>query len=133
MDYEQMLDQAYETVDVTEVKERFEIIKVEGHHEGNKTVLTNFGPIAAHLRRDPQHIAKFLSKELASQTDMSKERLIMNRKLSSKDINAKIIKYVSQFVTCSNCKKPDTELTEEGNAATVRCLACGTKKQVHNN
>lgn len=132
MNYEEMLSQAYEKVDRTESVERFEIKKVEGHHEGTKTIVTNFQAVSSCLRRDPQHLAKFLSKELAAPTEIDGERLILARKVTSKDINQKILKYVQKYVTCSGCQKPDTELVEEDNKIILRCLACGNKKEVHN-
>lgn len=131
MNYEEMLDQAYENVEATEEVERFEILKVKGHHEGIRTVITNFIQVAANLRRDPIHIMKAISKSLASQGEIKGDRLILSRKLSSKDINEKIEKYANEYVICKNCKKPDTELDEEGQKLFVRCLACGEKHEVN--
>ena len=70
-------------------------------------------------------------KELASQGEIKGDRLILSRKLASKDINAKIEKYVNRFVLCPKCEKPDTELSEEGGKTFLRCLACGEKQEVH--
>jgi translation initiation factor 2 subunit 2 len=131
MSYEQMLEGAYKKVKRTESNERFEIPKVKGHHEGTKTILTNFLPIVLALRREPEHLAKFLNKELASSSEISGERLILSRKLSSKEINEKVERYANSFVLCPKCKKPDTELTEGKDDVTVRCLACGERRQVH--
>lgn len=131
MDYEGLLDEAYECVKPCEECGRFEILKVTGRHEGIRTVITNFGQVVSCIRRKPEHLAKFLGKELASSTEISGDRLILSRKLSSKDINDKVEKYVNLFVLCSKCKKPDTELVEENNKLFVKCLACGEKKEVH--
>lgn len=133
MNYEQLLDRAYETVEVNvdHSGERFLIPKVKGHHLGSRTVISNFLPIAAHVRRDPLHLMKFLSKELASQGEVSNDRLLLSRKLSSKEVNDKVEKYVNQFVLCKNCKKPDTELVDEGAKQFMKCLACGTKHEIH--
>ena len=133
MSYEQLLDIAYEKVKVSKdnIGERFEVPKVKGHHLGSKTVISNFLFISSHLRRDPIHIMKFLTKELASQGEINNERLLLSRKLSSKEINNKIEKYVSSYVLCSNCKKPDTELSDENGRVIMRCLACGKKKEVY--
>ena len=133
MNYEDLLDEAYEKVEVnleSEV-ERFDIPKVKGHHLGTKTVVSNFLVIASHIRRDPVHLMKFLARELASQGEIQNDRLLLSRKLSSKEVNEKIEKYVNGFVLCSKCKKPDTELSEEGGKNYLRCLACGEKVEVH--
>ena len=131
MNYELLLDEAYEKVKPTEECERFEILKVKGHHEGTKTVVTNFSQIVSCVRRAPEHLIKFLTKELASSSEVSGDRLILSRRLSSKEINEKIERYVTRFVLCLKCKKPDTELCEERGKLYLRCLACGAKYEVH--
>ena len=131
MNYEQLLDEAYENVEASEVAERFEILKVEGHHEGVRTIISNFSQIVANVRRAPEHLLKFLSKELASQCEVRGDRLILSRKLSRKNIDDKIEKYVNSFVLCPRCLKVDTELSEEGGKTFLRCLACGEKQEIH--
>jgi len=131
MEYEQLLDEAYESVVSNEACERFEIIGVRGHHAGTKTIILNFGKVAACIRRQPVHIIKFLNKELASSAELSGDKLTFSRRLSSRDVNEKIGKYVNRFVTCPQCRKPDTELNDEGNKLFLRCLACGNKQEIH--
>ena len=88
--YEALLDEAYDNVKVSEECGRFEVLKVKGHHEGVRTIISNFGQIIICLRRSPEHVIKFLSKELASSVEMKGDRLILSRKLASKDINDKM-------------------------------------------
>jgi len=128
--YEELLNSAYESIKPVEECDRFEIKKIEGHIEGTKTIVSNFIQIAACLRREPEHLAKFLFRELAAPGEIIGDRLILTRKISSQKIGEKIQQYVDKFVLCSNCKKPDTELVEENNQKYLRCLACGTKKIV---
>ena len=129
--YEALLDEAYENVQPVEECGRFEVLKVKGHHQGTKTIISNFSQIVACIRRDSDHFIKFLTKELASSAEVSGDRLILSRKVSSKDVNDKIEKYVQLFVLCPQCKKPDTELGNEGGKNYLRCLACGEKYEVH--
>ena len=131
-DYESLLEEAYKKVKrVEEEGGRFEILKVKGHHEGTRTIISNFAQVAANVRRNPEHLMKFLNKELASSGEIKGDRLILSRKLSSKDINEKIEKYVNRFVLCPKCKKPDTELSEDKGKVFLRCLACGERYEVH--
>ena len=129
--YEALLDEAYENVEATEEAGRFEVLEVKGHHEGTRTIISNFGQVVANVRRAPEHLLKFLSKELASQGEIKGDRLILSRKLSSKEINDKIEKYVNNFVLCPKCGKPDSELLEQGGKSFLKCLACGEKHEVH--
>ncbi len=133
MNYEELLNDAYDKVEINlETKtSRFEIPKVKGHHIKTKTIISNFLQITAQIRRNPTHLLKFLTKELASQGEMQNERLILSRKLSSKEINEKINKYVGLFVLCPKCKKPDTEIIEKNGENFIHCLACGEKNQIH--
>lgn len=132
MNYQEMLESAYKEVEVSEeCGGRFEVVQVKGHHEGVRTVISNFLQVATCLRRNPTHLLKFLGKELGIQGEIKGERLILSRKLSSKNINEKIAKYAKRYVICGKCGKPDTELDEEGGKLFVRCLACGNKNEVH--
>jgi len=128
--YENLLTDAYKKVKPIEVSERFEIPKVEGHVEGNKTILTNLPQITTHIRRDQEHLLKFLLKELATSGAFKGNRVILQRKISSTKINEKIKDYVKEFVLCKECKKPDTELKKDHAFMFIHCLACGAKHSV---
>jgi translation initiation factor 2 subunit 2 len=128
--YKEQLDELYEKVKVVETSTRFEIPKATGHVEGNKTIVDNFQEICNILRRDCSHVAKYLSRELATQATINKGRIIFNRKLQSARINEKIRAYADEFVICRECKKPDTELIKEDRLMFVHCLACGAKHPV---
>lgn len=110
--------------------ERFEIPKVKGHVQGNKTVITNFTAIVDAFRREPQHLLKYLQRELAAPAQIDGPRLILGRKLSSALINSKIEQYANDFVLCYQCKKPDTQLMKDGNVLVLKCMACGAKHPV---
>ena len=129
--YEDLLNDAYTKIKPVESKiDRFEIPKVEGHIEGTKTIITNFKQICGYVRRDCEHMLKFLLRELASPGSMKGDRLVLTRKISSSLINEKIALYVQQYVICKECKKPDTEIMKEGEFNFLHCLACGAKKPV---
>lgn len=131
MEYEKLLDKLYREVKPIEShRERFEIPKVKGHVEGNKTIITNFLQICSILRRKPEHLAKFLSRELAALIVSEGDRIIFNRKLTSAKINEKVEEYVNEFVVCRECKKPDTEIVKQGTFMFLQCLACGAKHSV---
>lgn len=130
MDYEELLNEAYEKVKPCEFSDRFEIKPVAGHFEGLKTVITNFGQIAICLRRNQDDVSKFLCKELASQCEIDRDRIIFIRRIPSKTINEKIKLYAKKFVICKSCGKPDTEIVNEDNKKFIKCLACGAKNVV---
>ncbi|OIO80113.1 translation initiation factor IF-2 subunit beta [Candidatus Pacearchaeota archaeon CG1_02_32_132] len=128
MDYEKLLDKAYNEVKtITGSSERFEIPRVKGEVAGKNTIITNIQEIASYIRRPIEQLAKFLLKELAVSGKIDNSRLILNRKLNSNLVNEKIQLYVKEFVLCHECKKPDTEVISEKGIKFKHCLACGAK------
>ena len=71
-------------------KERFEIPKVKGHIEGNKTIISNFKQIATLLGRKPEHMLKFILKELAAPGGLKPKGLLIGAKVGASKINEKI-------------------------------------------
>ena len=131
MKYEDLLKKAKEKLPKVESKkERFEIPKVRGHIEGQKTIITNFLNICSEFHRQPEQLLKYLQRELATPAEIDNKRLILKRKISSKRINEKIEQYAKTFVLCSVCNKPDTKLIKEEDRLFIRCMACGAKNPV---
>lgn len=110
--------------------ERFEIPKVKGHIQGNKTIISNFYAIADCLSREPEHLLKYILKELATPGTIHNKMLILGTKVPASRINEKIRKYASEYVLCPDCGKPDTKIITEGELTFMRCQACGSKHQV---
>ena len=127
-EYEALLEKAYKKVKTIDASsERFEIPRVKGQISGKNTIITNITEIASYIRRDINHLTKFLSKELATSCRIENDRLILNAKLNSNRVNEKIEFYVKTFVLCNECKKPDTEVISEKGVKFKHCLACGAK------
>lgn len=131
MDYQALLKRGREKLPESVFeKERFEIPKVKGRLEGNKTVISNFPQIASALRRQPEHLLKYILKELATPGEMRRGHLIFGSKLPAGRINDKIRQYANEFVFCPDCGKPDTEIIKEGDFHFLKCSACGSKHPV---
>ncbi|MDP2749658.1 MAG: translation initiation factor IF-2 subunit beta [Nanoarchaeota archaeon] len=130
--YEDLLERGYKTLPESTVveSERFEIPKVRGHLEGNKTIITNFTQMASTFRRPVEHLLKFILKELAAPGDLKGNLLIIGSKIPASRINEKIIKYAEEYVICKECGKPDTKLVKEDEQLFKRCQACGAKQPV---
>jgi len=131
MNYEEMLLKGKEKLpEVVNKEERFEVPKVRGHVEGNKTIIVNLFQIADLFSRKPEHMLKYLQRELATPGYFQEKRLIFGRKLTSAMINEKVNRYAEEFVLCSNCNKPDTNLIVENNVLYKKCMACGHKSAI---
>jgi len=131
-DYKKLLEQARkELPEHVFHKERFEIPKVQGHIQGNRTVISNFLQIANTLRRDAEQMLKFVLRELATPGEIKKSgSVIIGSKVPASRINEKIKQYTNSFVFCYECGKPDTKIEKEGNLSYIKCQACGARHSI---
>src|SRR4030042_462529 len=109
---------------------RFEIPKAQLLRAGQKTIIINFTEIASHLRREQNHLLKFLLKELATSGELAGPRLTVIGTFSETAVDSKIDKYAKAYVFCTECKKPDTKLVKEGEYVIMKCEACGARHPV---
>jgi len=131
MDYEKLLNRAKKQLpeDVTST-ERFVIPMVKGHLQGVKTIINNWFEIAKALDRKPEHLLKYVQKELATPGEIIKQSVIFGSKLSASKLNEKITQYADEFVFCSACGKPETKLSKEAGVIIMTCQACGARTTV---
>lgn len=131
-EYDKLLDNAYKNMPERSMhKERFEIPAFDLFSEGNKTVVRNFGTVAAKLRREKTLLLKWLSRELAVPINEDGERAILQRRISSDIVNKKLEEFTNKFVICKECKKPDTKVTEMGHGIKkLVCEACGARTTI---
>ncbi len=128
MTYEQLLDKAYEKLPKTkQSEERFEIPNIESEFEGNHTIIRNFVQVAITLRRDPKHMLKFFTRELAAPGSIKQQMAMIQTKVMRKKIQQKLETYVKEYVLCKECNRPDTKLTKENRITVLICESCGAK------
>lgn len=129
--YKDMLERALsELPEKVFEKSRFEIPKSDSFTMGNRTVVKNFQEIAQKMNRDPDHLMKFLSGELATSGNFESRGAVFQGRFSNNQINEKIEKYASTYVLCHECKKPDTRFFREGRIVFLQCEACGARHSV---
>ncbi|MFH1785029.1 MAG: translation initiation factor IF-2 subunit beta [Candidatus Micrarchaeota archaeon] len=130
--YEQLLDGLYAKLPkTTSSGERFEMPKFEYFTEGNKTILKNFKIVIEKIRREPEVLSKYLSKELAVPVEIQGDRLILQRKLAGDIVNTKLEEFIKKFVMCKECNRPDTHIEDLGHRVrNLICEACGARKAI---
>ena len=129
--YEEMLGRALERVPkVAERRERFEVPKPEVVNVGNRTILYNFKDIYEALNRDPHHLLRFLSKELATAGSIEGSMVIFQGRFSEAVVSRLVERYVQDYVICPVCRRPDTQLIREGRYFFIKCAACGAKSPI---
>lgn len=108
-------------------KTRFELPVVDVMWEGQKTFLRNFADFPKILRRDPDKILQFLSKEFAVPAEKIGEKAMFIGKREPDDFNRLFQIYYKDYVECPTCKSPDTKIVKENRISFLICEACGAK------
>jgi translation initiation factor 2 subunit 2 len=131
MKYEQLLDRVYERMPKkTASGERFEPPQFFSFVQGSQTFVKNFSEVANVLRRDPQHLLKFLSKELAAPGNFDGKRAMLQGKFKDEQLNARLKVYIAEYVLCKECNKPDTDIVSHEGVKQKCCEVCGARAPV---
>ncbi len=129
--YEDLLTNAYKNLPkISKTTTRFEIPVVSGRFEGNRTLVSNLNQISKKLDREVKHLTKFLLKALATTGELKNNNFYFVGKFNSKRLNEKLGQYIKEFVTCTQCKKPDTSLKKSKGITFKQCQACGARSSV---
>ena len=127
-EYENLLNRAIDQLppEVFEHK-RFKIPKAYSDIQGNRTFIKNFKDVSEDLNRDPQHVLKFLLRELGTAGNLEGSRAILQGKFTHYLINEILEDYVEKYVICHECNRPDTKIIREDRIFILKCAACGAK------
>ena len=129
--YDDLLKRARaEIPEVTLKKERLELPRLLVSMVGMRTTIANFKEVAAMLDRDPQHILKFLTREMATAATYHDGRAIFQGKFPRDTFERLLARYTESFVTCPVCKRPDTRIVKEKRLSFIVCNACGARSSV---
>jgi translation initiation factor 2 subunit 2 len=132
-DYDELLKRARSQIpEVAVKKERLELPRLRMSVIGMRTIIYNFKEIADALNRDPQHIMKFLTGEMATAATSQEGRVIFQGKFNADTLNTLLQRYVENFIVCPVCKRPDTRLVREKRLSFLVCEACGAKSSIRN-
>ena len=130
-DYENILDEAYEKIpDNVKKLSRFEIPKVEIRIESKNTYITNFNKIINILNRDRRHFIGIFLKRAGTMGEIRGQQLFLKGTYKENVLNRLIEQYARQYVLCSICNKPDTEIQREGKKIFLKCTACGAREEI---
>lgn len=130
-DYERSLDRAMEMIPkAVAEKERFQIPEAETNVVGNRTTIKNFKAIVGALNREPEHLIKYLLRELGVAGNMDGNQAVFQGKFSKAAVDDRIKRYVEEFVLCRECGGPDTKLVRKDRVHILRCEACGARTAV---
>ncbi len=129
MDYEKMLDRGIEeTPDIVGGSDRFDVPEPDIRQEGHSTVFENFQSVVDKLDRRENHLLKFLQNDLGTSANIDESnRARLTGEFDTDRIAEAVEAYTEQYVLCSECGLPDTNLQREQGAEILQCDACGAQ------
>ena len=110
-----------------QINTRFELPTVDIMWEGQKTFLRNFVEFPKVLRRDPDKVLQYLSKEFAVPAERIGDKAMFIGRRDPDDFTRLFQIYVKDYVECPTCKSPDTKIVKENRISFLICEACGAK------
>ena len=130
-EYQKLLDRALAALPPGNVeKDRFEIPKPMSSVSGSRTYLYNVKEICDRLKRNRNHLLKYLAGELATAVTIDKDRTIFQGNFDNKTLEKLVEKYANEFVFCSVCHQPDTQISRKGRIYFLICDACGAASSI---
>lgn len=115
---------------VSEKRERLELPRLYITTVGMRTIISNFKEVADALNRDPQHVLKFLTREMATAATFHDSRAIFQGKFQRDSFERLLQRYLEGYVICPVCKRPDTRVIKEKRLSFLVCNACGAKSSI---
>ena len=129
--YDELLKRACAQMPEVSTKvERLELPRLFTNTVGMRTIISNFKEVADALDRDPQHVLKFLTREMATAATFHDSRAIFQGKFRSDSFERLIQRYLDSYVICPVCKRPDTRVIKEKRLSFLVCNACGAKSSI---
>jgi translation initiation factor 2 subunit 2 len=129
--YEDLLKKACAQMPEVSLKhERLEMPSLYVNTAGMRTTIANFKEVADALDRDPQHILKFLTREMATAATFQDSRAIFQGKFRRDSFERLLQRYLDSYVVCPICKRPDTRIVKEKRLSFLVCNACGAKSSI---
>ena len=132
IEYERLLKRIEQSLsnDTRHSAERFELPTVDVMWEGQKTFLRNFSEFPKVLRKDPDKVLQYLSKEFAVPAERIGDKAMFIGKRDPDDFTRLFKIYVKDYLECPTCTSPDTRITRENRIPFMICEACGAKSTV---
>ena len=129
-DYERLLGRVYEKIPPKSGSGVLELPEPQIIRVGTQTIVKNFREIAQKLKREPDLVARYLMKELASagSYEEGSGQLVLSVKVSSKVLKQVLDMFVKNYVRCPTCGSIDTHIERRGKVWVLVCEACGAEQ-----
>ncbi|EPQ29430.1 uncharacterized protein PFL1_03185 [Pseudozyma flocculosa PF-1] len=113
-------------------KKKFTMVPPQVTRDGSKkTMFANVVDICKRMHRQPDHVIQYLFSELGTLGSVDgSQRLVIRGRFQPKQIENVLRRYITEYVICKTCKRPETLLTKENRIFFVTCEKCGSQRSV---
>lgn len=135
-----LLDRAYNLLK-KETKNKKAFIKPEISNINKKSYITNFMTFCNSINREPEHVKKFLIKDMNTDISFIQEGNIdsdentglkFNNLFKSNQIMNSITNYMKSYVLCELCKSGETNIVKIDRINYIQCDSCKANKAIKN-
>ncbi|KAJ1020784.1 hypothetical protein NDA16_004174 [Ustilago loliicola] len=135
--YQELLGRVFKTLrdqnpTLSGDKKKFTMVPPQVARDGSKkTVFANVVDICKRMHRQPEHVIQFLFAELGTIGSVDgSQRLVIRGRFQPKQIENVLRRYITEYVICKTCKRPETKLSKENRIFFVTCEKCGSQRSV---
>lgn len=135
--YQELLGRVFKTLRsqnpaLSGEKKKFTMVPPQVARDGSKkTVFANVVDICKRMRRQPEHVIQFLFAELGTIGSVDgTQRLVIRGRFQPKQIENVLRRYITEYVICKTCKRPETLLSKKDRIFFVTCEKCGSQRSV---
>ena len=136
----ELLDRAYKLLK-KENKNKKAFIKPEMTNINKKSYITNFMIFCNSINREPEHVKKFLIKDMNTDISFIREGNIdsdedtglkFNNLFRSNQIMNSITNYMKLYVLCELCKSGETNIVKIERINYIQCDNCKAHRALNN-
>lgn len=127
--YSQLLDRFFVSISEREETEQLKRLSLPVPNliqkGGRRMIWTNFQITCQAMNRDQEQVKNFILEELLAEGSIDGQcQLVIVGRFQSQMILTLLRKYVSQFVICQICKRPNTSIVRQNRLTILKCNSC---------
>lgn len=109
------------------------VVKHEGTGKMKKSVLVNIESVCQSIGRPVDYVVTFLGQRLSASSRVEKDlsHCYVSGHHDVRQVQAKVLNFIQEFVLCPTCGNPETSCHVEGNkkhkAMSLLCKGCGAR------
>lgn len=107
---------------------RYKMPALAVRKQTNCVVIDNLTTVSKSLQRPAKMILKYFGMKLG--THVSVDKAAVNGTFSPSELQIALQEFIDQYVLCTDCGNPETQITLKKKKYSMSCKACGCINQM---